>query len=86
MIGRLHGFIVEKTPPEILLDVGGVGYEVQLPMTCFYKLPELNQAVTLHTHLVIREDANLLFGFVDRNARSLFRILIKANGVGPKLA
>ncbi len=86
MIGRLSGIILEKTPPDVLLDVGGVGYEIQLPMTCFYQLPDVNQTVTLHTHLVVREDANLLYGFVEKDARSLFRLLIKANGIGPKLA
>lgn len=86
MIARLHGTIIEKIPPEIVLDVGGVGYEIQLPMTSFYQLPDVNQAVTLFTHFVVREDAQLLFGFIERVERSLFRVLIKANGVGPKLA
>jgi Holliday junction DNA helicase RuvA len=86
MIGRLHGTIIEKLPPDILLDVAGVGYEIQLPMTSFYQLPELQHEVTLYTHFVVREDAQLLFGFTDRRERSLFRVLIKANGVGPKLA
>lgn len=86
MIAQLTGMIVEKTPPEIVLDVGGVGYEIQLPMTSFYQLPEVDHKVTLFTHFVVREDAQLLFGFVDRLERSLFRVLIKANGVGPKLA
>lgn len=86
MIAQLSGIILEKLPPEIVLDVSGVGYEIQLPMTSFYQLPEENQKVTLFTHFVVREDAQLLFGFVDRIERSLFRILIKANGVGPKLA
>lgn len=86
MIAQLSGIIVEKIPPEIVLDVSGVGYEIQLPMTSFYQLPEENQKVTLFTHFVVREDAQLLFGFVERIERSLFRILIKANGVGPKLA
>jgi len=86
MIGLLRGVILEKLPPEILLDVGGVGYEIQLPMTSFYQLPDIQQEVVLYTHFVVREDAQLLFGFTDRQERSLFRILIKANGVGPKLA
>lgn len=86
MIARLHGTIIEKIPPEIVLEVGGIGYEIQLPMTSFYQLPEVNQTVTLFTHFVVREDAQLLFGFVERVERSLFRVLIKANGVGPKLA
>lgn len=86
MIGMLRGVILEKLPPDILLDVGGVGYEIQLPMTSFYQLPDIHSEVTLYTHFVVREDAQLLFGFTDRQERSLFRILIKANGVGPKLA
>ena len=86
MIGRLTGIIIEKQPPEMLLDVQGVGYELLLPMTSFYDLPELNQQVTLFTHLVVREDAHLLFGFAQKNDRTLFRELIKTNGVGPKLA
>jgi len=86
MIAQLIGTIVEKIPPEIVLDVNGVGYEIQLPMTSFYQLPDVSQAVTLFTHFVVREDAQLLFGFVDRLERNLFRVLIKANGVGPKLA
>ncbi len=86
MIAQLTGIIVEKIPPEIVLNVGGVGYEIQLPMTSFYQLPEIDHQVSLFTHFVVREDAQLLFGFVDRVERSLFRVLIKANGVGPKLA
>ena len=86
MIAQLTGTIVEKIPPEIVLDVCGVGYEIQLPMTSFYQLPEVDHPVTLFTHFVVREDAQLLFGFVDRLERSLFRVLIKANGVGPKLS
>ncbi|MDU8924054.1 Holliday junction branch migration protein RuvA [Pasteurellaceae bacterium LIM206] len=86
MIGRLTGIILEKQPPEILLDVQGVGYELLLPMTSFYNLPEVGQTATLFTHLVVREDAHLLFGFGQKTDRSLFRELIKTNGVGPKLA
>jgi Holliday junction DNA helicase RuvA len=86
MIAQLTGIIVEKIPPEIVLDVSGVGYEIQLPMTSFYQLPDIAMQVTLYTHFVVREDAQLLFGFVDRVERTLFRVLIKANGVGPKLA
>lgn len=86
MIGRLHGILLEKQPPHLLLDVNGVGYEVEAPMTTFYKLPELNQAVTLHTHLHVREDAQLLFGFYTLDERRLFRTLIKVNGVGAKMA
>lgn len=86
MIGRLHGTVAVKHPPELLLDVQGVGYEVQLPMTCFYELPEVGQPVTLWTHFVVRDDAQLLFGFITVDERALFRLLIRAQGVGPKLA
>ncbi|RUO43075.1 Holliday junction branch migration protein RuvA [Aliidiomarina taiwanensis] len=86
MIGRLQGTVAVKHPPELLLDVQGVGYEVQLPMTCFYELPEVGQPVTLWTHFVVREDAQLLFGFTTVDERALFRLLIRAQGVGPKLA
>ena len=77
---------MEKQPPEVLIDVAGLGYEVQMPMTSFYQLPALNEEVVVYTHFVVREDAQLLFGFADKMERSLFRELIKANGVGPKLA
>jgi Holliday junction DNA helicase RuvA len=86
VIGRLTGVVIEKQPPEVLLVVGGVGYEVQLPMSCFYDLPEIGQEVTIHTHFVVREDAQLLYGFNHKQERALFRELIKTNGVGPKLA
>ena len=86
MIGRLKGILLEKQPPEILLDVQGVGYDLLLPMTSFYNLPEIGQEATLFTHLVVREDAHLLFGFAQKTDRTLFRELIKTNGVGPKLA
>ncbi|MDO4627287.1 MAG: Holliday junction branch migration protein RuvA [Pasteurellaceae bacterium] len=86
MISRLSGILIEKQPPEIVLDVQGVGYELLLPMTSFYPLPEVGEAVTLLTHFVVREDAHLLFGFVSKPERTLFRELIKTNGVGPKLA
>ena len=86
MIGRLHGILIEKQPPEILLEVAGVGYEVQLPMSCFYELPDMGMELTLFTHFVVREDAQLLYGFSSKQARALFRELIKVNGVGPKLA
>lgn len=86
MIGRLTGTLIEKQPPEILLDVQGVGYELLLPMTSFYNLPDLGNQTTLFTHLVVREDAHLLFGFSSKIDRTLFRELIKTNGVGPKLA
>ncbi|MBE2898862.1 Holliday junction branch migration protein RuvA [Pasteurellaceae bacterium 20609_3] len=86
MIGRLQGILIEKQPPEILLDVNGVGYELLLPMTSFYALPETGASATLFTHMVVREDAHLLFGFMQKRDRTLFRELIKTNGVGPKLA
>jgi len=86
MIGRLHGVLLEKQPPHLLLDVNGVGYEVDAPMTTFYNLPALGEKVTLFTHFVVREDAQLLYGFARREERALFRNLIKVNGVGAKLA
>ena len=85
MIGRLIGTVAEKQPPNLLLDVQGVGYEIQMPMTSFYQLPGLDQQATIYTHFVVREDAQLLFGFATRTERELFRQVIKANGVGPKL-
>ena len=86
MIGFLRGKLVVKAPPLLLLDVQGVGYEVEAPMTTFYKLPEIGEEIKLHTHLVVREDAHILFGFANETDRTLFRLLIKVNGVGPKLA
>lgn len=86
MIGRLRGTLAEKQPPHLLLDVNGVGYELEVPMTTLYRLPSVGEAVTLHTHLVIREDAHLLYGFFEKRERELFRELIRLNGVGPKLA
>ena len=86
MIGRLRGSLVEKQPPHLVLDVGGVGYEIEVPMTTLYRLPHVGEQVTLHTHLVVREDAHLLFGFYEKRDREMFRELIRLNGVGPKLA
>jgi holliday junction DNA helicase RuvA len=86
MIGLLRGIILEKQPPQLLLNVGGVGYEIDAPMSTFYHLPDIGKEVTLHTHLVVREDAHLLYGFYSRDERSLFRTLLKVNGVGPRLA
>ncbi|OCG00880.1 Holliday junction branch migration protein RuvA [Gilliamella sp. wkB112] len=86
MIGRLRGTIIEKQPPKVLIEVGGVGYEVFMPMTCFYELPDNNQEVIVLTHFVVREDAQILYGFNHEQERELFRELIKVNGVGPKLA
>ncbi|WNJ95450.1 Holliday junction branch migration protein RuvA [Vibrio ruber] len=85
MIGRLRGILLEKQPPEVLIEVGGVGYEVQMPMSCFYELPEVEQEAVIYTHFVVREDAQLLYGFNSKAERALFRAVIKANGVGPKL-
>ncbi|GAA0821366.1 Holliday junction branch migration protein RuvA [Colwellia sp. D2M02] len=86
MIGRLRGTLAEKLPPEILIECAGVGYEVTMPMTSIYALPELEQQATIYTHFVVREDAQLLYGFANKVERKLFRLLIKVNGVGPKLA
>ena len=86
MIGRLKGILLTKQPPTLLLDVNGVGYEIDAPMSTFYQLPELNQELVLHTHLVVREDVQQLCGFITETERSMFRSLIKINGVGPKLA
>lgn len=86
MIGRLSGTIAEKSPPEILIECAGVGYEVTMPMTSIYALPELNELAIIYTHFVVREDAQLLYGFANKIERKLFRLLIKVNGVGPKLA
>jgi len=86
VIGRLRGQILEKQPPLVLIEANGVGYEVQLPMTCFYELPDLGQEAIVFTHFVVREDAHLLYGFNNKQERALFRELIKVNGVGPKLA
>ena len=86
MIGLLRGRLLAKHPPQLLLDVQGVGYEVDAPMTTFYDLPETGQEVTLHTHLVVREDAHILFGFTRQTDRNLFRHLIKITGIGPRLA
>ena len=86
MIGRLRGILLEKTPPFLLLDVQGVGYEVEAPMSTFYQLPATGEEVTLHTHLIVREDAQLLCGFASESERRLFRSLIRVNGVGAKLA
>ena len=85
MIGRIRGTLVHKQPPDILVEVGGVGYELQVPMTTLFQLPELGSEVSLVTHFVVREDAQLLYGFIDERDRALFRQLIKVSGVGPKL-
>lgn len=85
MIGRIEGRLLEKQPPEVLIDVNGIGYEIHMPMTSFYQLPAVGENVAVYTHFVVREDAQLLFGFAEKMERELFRELIKANGVGPKL-
>ncbi len=86
MIGRLTGTLAAKTPPQVLLDVAGVGYEVDVPMSSFYNLPALGEKVTLLTHFVVREDAQVLFGFLTHEERATFRLLVKIAGVGPRMA
>lgn len=86
MIGRLSGRLLEKQPPQLLVDVQGVGYELEAPMSTFYQLPAIGEAIVLHIHMVVREDAQLLYAFYSLSERQLFRDLIKINGVGPKLA
>jgi len=86
MIGRITGTLAEKTPPQILVDVGGVGYEVDVPMSTFYNLPALGERVVLLTHFVVREDAQLLYGFLTAGERATFRLLVKISGVGPRTA
>ena len=86
MIGRLTGTLAAKAPPQVLVDVGGVGYEVDVPMSSFYNLPALGERVTLLTHFVVREDTQVLFGFLSQEERSTFRLLVKISGVGPRTA
>lgn len=86
MIGKLKGIIEDKQAPELLIDCQGVCYEVQMPLTSFYQLPEVGQQAAVFIHFVVREDAQLLYGFANKTERLLFRQLIKTNGVGPKLA
>jgi holliday junction DNA helicase RuvA len=86
MIGRLTGILLEKNPPQILLDVQGVAYELDVPMSTFYNLPVLHEKVVLYTQLIVREDAHLLYGFLSNEERVAFRLLLKISGVGPKLA
>lgn len=86
MIGRLRGRILDKQPPFLLLEVGGVGYEIEAPMSTFYVLPAGDAEVTLHTHLSVREDAHVLYGFAREADRTLFRALLKVSGVGGKMA
>lgn len=86
MIGSLEGRIIHKSPPHLLLDVGGVGYEIEAPMSTFYGLPAAGERTRLLTHLVVREDAHILYGFATTDERALFRTLLKVSGVGPKIA
>ena len=86
MIGRLRGTLAEKQPPHLIVDINGLGYELEVPMTTLYRLPKLGETVTLHTHLVVREDAHLLFGFGSASERALFRQLIKITGIGARMA
>ena len=86
MIGRLTGTLVEKNPPQILLDVKGVAYEIDVPMSTFYNLPAIGENITLLTHLIVREDAHMLFGFASDNERRAFRQLIKISGIGARTA
>ena len=85
MIGHLRGRLVRKAPPALILEVGGVGYELEAPMSTFYRLPELGGEVELHTHLVVRDDAHLLYGFATEDERRLFRDLLRVTGIGPKI-
>jgi Holliday junction DNA helicase RuvA len=86
MIGRLSGILLEKAPPQLLVDCNGVGYEVDVPMSTYYNLPSMGERVVLFTHLIVREDAHLLFGFGTASERALFRQLIKISGVGARTA
>ncbi|HJV07325.1 MAG TPA: Holliday junction branch migration protein RuvA, partial [Chromobacteriaceae bacterium] len=86
MIGRLTGILQEKNPPQVLVDVNGVGYEVEVPMSTFYSLPQTGERVTLHTQFIVREDAQLLYGFASERERATFRQLLKVNGIGAKSA
>lgn len=86
MIGRLRGELLEKEPSRALIEAAGVGYEVEIPYTTFFRLPAMGEEVTLHTHLAVREDAHALYGFHGKGERALFRLLIRVSGVGPKLA
>jgi Holliday junction DNA helicase RuvA len=86
MIGRITGLLAEKSPPLVLIDAGGVGYEVDVPMSTFYNLPAIGERVTLLTHFVVREDAQQLFGFLSAGERATFRMLVKISGVGPRTA
>ena len=86
MIGQIEGTIIEKNPPEILVEVAGITYEILVPMSTLYQLPESGELVRLHTHFSVREDAQTLYGFFDAEAKKMFRSLVRVNGVGPKMA
>lgn len=86
MIGFLRGILLEKESPNLTLEVGGIGYEVQIPVNSFYRLPQINQELSLYIHFIVRDDGQFLYGFIDKEQRVLFRSLIKVNGVGPKMA
>ncbi|NLD54307.1 MAG: Holliday junction branch migration protein RuvA [Burkholderiaceae bacterium] len=86
MIGRLAGILLEKNPPEIVVDAAGVGYELNVPMSTFYDLPPAGDKVSLWTHLVVREDAHLLYGFLTHRERAVFRELVRISGIGPRTA
>ena len=86
MIGRIRGILIEKQPGDALIEAGGVGYEVDIPYTTFFRLPDTGQEAVLYTHLAVREDAQQLYGFANKGERELFRLLIRTSGVGPKLA
>jgi Holliday junction DNA helicase RuvA len=86
MIGRLSGVLLEKNPPQILVDVNGIGYDVEVPMSTFYNLPDIGAKMTLHTQFIVREDAQLLYGFLTERERATFRQLLKVNGIGAKSA
>jgi len=86
MIGRITGTLLERNPPQITVDAGGIGYELDVPMSTFYNLPAAGERVSLHTHLVVREDAHLLFGFLSEDERAMFRQLLKISGIGARTA
>ena len=85
MIGRISGILLEKNPPQVVVDVSGVGYEIDVPMSTFYNLPKIGEKIVLFTHMVVREDAQLLYGFGTEGERATFRQLLKVSGVGPKV-
>lgn len=86
MIGSIRGTLTDKTPPQILVEVNGIGYEIDVPMSTFYELPEVGEPVFLFTHFIVREDAQLLYGFLTQEERRLFRILLRVTGVGARMA